>query len=253
MLWHTEPVFSFCLHPPQKLLEGGHQGQEQIQQVLAETVQLVHQTVGRGAGGLIAPGPLPRAGAEGARLVGVRAVAGAPLVAVAPMGGAGGAAVRAGTGVLGAVLRFVLVVLQITFHHLLIPPGARTVPEEEGVEVGVGIRAGGVPGQKPVEPDPVHNIQHDKQLKKAPGIDWTNMLLGAAGNKLSMTGSGLVLMTKNSMTSEFALVKKVTRNARENTIKLDQILEHNQIYVEKEDYDFVWNYITSRCKKAKIR
>lgn len=79
------------------------------------------------------------------------------------------------------------------------------------------------------------------------------MFLGTAGNRMSMTGSGLVLMTKNSITSEFALVKKVTRNARKNTIKLDQILEHNQIYVEKEDYDFVWNYITSRCKKAKIR
>lgn len=98
----------------------------------------------------------------------------------------------------------------------------------------------------------VTHIQQDKQFKKAQGIAWTNMFLGAAGNKLSMTGSGLVLMTKNSMTSEFALVKKVTRNAGRNTIKLDQILEHNQIYVEKEDYDFVWNYITSRCKKAKV-
>ena len=99
----------------------------------------------------------------------------------------------------------------------------------------------------------VTHIQQDKQFNKAQGIAWINMFLGTAGNKLSMTGSGLVLMTKNSMTSEFALVKKVTRNARRNTIKLDQILGHNQIYVEKEDYDFVWNYITSRCEKAKIR
>lgn len=99
----------------------------------------------------------------------------------------------------------------------------------------------------------VTHIQQEKQFKKAQGIAWINMFLGVAGNNPSMTGSGLVLMTKNSMTSKFDRVKKVTSNVKRNTIKLDQLLAHNQIYVAKEDYDFVWNYITSRCEKAKIK
>lgn len=99
----------------------------------------------------------------------------------------------------------------------------------------------------------VTHIQQEKQFKKAQGIAWLNMFLGAAGNKPSMTGSGLVLMTRDSTTSDFAGVKKVTFIARRNTIKLDQPLSHNQIYVNKSDWEFVKDYILKRCKSAKIK
>lgn len=54
----------------------------------------------------------------------------------------------------------------------------------------------------------VTHIQQDKQFKKAQGIAWLNMFLGVKGNNLSMTGHGLVMMTKNSMESKFDRVKK---------------------------------------------
>ena len=99
----------------------------------------------------------------------------------------------------------------------------------------------------------VTHIQQDKQFKKAQGIAWLNMFLGAAGNNLSMTGHGLVLMTKNAMTSEFVRVKKVTCIVNRNTIKLDQPLTHNQIYVDKADWEFVRDYIVKHCVSAKIK
>ena len=99
----------------------------------------------------------------------------------------------------------------------------------------------------------VTHIQQDKQFKKAQGIAWLNMFLGVAGNKPGMTGRGLALMTKNSMTSDFATVKKVTCKANRSTIKLDQPFNHNQVYVDKADWEFVRDYITKRCKSAKIK
>lgn len=99
----------------------------------------------------------------------------------------------------------------------------------------------------------ITHIQQDKQFKKAQGIAWMNMYLGAAGNKPGMTGRGLLLMTKNSMDSKFASVKKVTCIPNRNTIKLDQPLSHNQIYIDKADWDFVSDYIVKRCVSAKIK
>lgn len=99
----------------------------------------------------------------------------------------------------------------------------------------------------------VIHIQQDKQFKKAQGIAWINMFLGAAGNKSGMTGRGLALMTKNSTSSEFARVKKVTFKPSRNTIKLDQPFAHNQVYVDNADWEFVRDYIEKRCKSAKIK
>lgn len=99
----------------------------------------------------------------------------------------------------------------------------------------------------------VTHIQQDKQFKKAQGIAWINMFLGAADNNFSMTGRGLSLMTRNSMTSEFVRVKKVTFKSKRNTIKLNELFSHNQIYVDKSDFEFVKDYIEKRCISAKIK
>jgi hypothetical protein len=36
-----------------------------------------------------------------------------------------------------------------------------------------------------------------------------------------------------------------------NTIKVNEPLSKNQVYVEKEDFDFVYNYILARCPMVK--
>lgn len=99
----------------------------------------------------------------------------------------------------------------------------------------------------------IRHIQQDKQFKKAQGIAWVNMFLGAAGNNISMTGHGMALKTRNTMSSDFAFVKKVTCITKRNTIKPDELFAHNQIYIEQADWEFVRDYIVKRCVSAKIK
>ena len=47
--------------------------------------------------------------------------------------------------------------------------------------------------------------------------------------------------------SEFAKVKKVKAYPNKNLIKVNGVLDHNQVYVLKEDFEFVEKYIISRC------
>lgn len=90
------------------------------------------------------------------------------------------------------------------------------------------------------------HLQQPKQFKKAQGVAWLTMLAGRSGQ-------GLLISSKNALSSDFSYVRSVKGLPRRNTIKLSEVLSHNQVYVEKEDFDFVWSYITSRCEKAKIR
>ena len=51
------------------------------------------------------------------------------------------------------------------------------------------------------------------------------------------------------MYSEFGKVRSVKACRRRNLIKVNEVLNHNQVYAEKEDFDFVLNYISSRVPK----
>lgn len=99
----------------------------------------------------------------------------------------------------------------------------------------------------------IEHIQQEKQFTKAQGIAWLTMLAGAAANQPGRVGGGMLMATKNSSSSTFRNVKSVVSLRSLHTIKVNSLFSKNQIYVEAADYDFVWNYITTRCPKAKIR
>lgn len=61
----------------------------------------------------------------------------------------------------------------------------------------------------------IRHIHMNKQFKKAEAMGWLTALIGAASGHL-------------------------------HTIKLDGLLNHNQIYANGEDYDFVVEYIKER-------
>jgi hypothetical protein len=46
-------------------------------------------------------------------------------------------------------------------------------------------------------------------------------------------------------------VRKVKRRRWMHLIKVNQLLDRNQVYVRKEDYDFVYDFIKSHCPKVK--
>ena len=99
----------------------------------------------------------------------------------------------------------------------------------------------------------ITHTQQNKQFKKAQAISWLTVFTGAAKDNIGAMGSGLLAGSKQKMTSEFKNVKTVIGLKKQNTIKVNQLLSKNQVYVKPEDYDFVFDYIASRCKKAKIK
>lgn len=92
----------------------------------------------------------------------------------------------------------------------------------------------------------IRHIQMEKQYKKAQAIGWFTAMAGAAAGKPGMAGTGLLAATKNEQATEFIKVKRMRSFRAFHTIKLDSLLNHNQVYAQPEDYDFVLEYISKR-------
>lgn len=97
----------------------------------------------------------------------------------------------------------------------------------------------------------IRHIQMEKQYKKAQALGWLTAMAGVAAGKPGVMGTGLLAATKNEQATEFSKVKRLRTFRAFHTIKLDSPLNHNQIYAEPEDYDFVLNYISKRIPKDK--
>ena len=98
----------------------------------------------------------------------------------------------------------------------------------------------------------VTHAQQGKQYDKAQAVSRITVLAGAANHDPRAMGTGFLAASRRTMTSAFKNVSRVIGQKRRGTIRVNQLFAKNQIYVKPEDYDFVWNYITARCKKAKI-
>ena len=90
--------------------------------------------------------------------------------------------------------------------------------------------------------------QMDSQFQKMQAINWLTFMAGAVSGNYSMMGLSINNSVRSSMTSEYVNVRKVIPKKRLNTIKVNELLEHNQIYVCDEDFDFVLDYLKSHCK-----
>ena len=97
----------------------------------------------------------------------------------------------------------------------------------------------------------VAHIQMPRQFKKAQAMGLIAALVGAVGGSPTTAGAGLLAASRNSSISVFANVKKVKGYRKRNLIKVNQMLNKNQVYVSDEDFDFVYDFIKSRCPNAK--
>ena len=97
----------------------------------------------------------------------------------------------------------------------------------------------------------VKHIQVPRQFKKAQALGALTALAGVAAHRPTAAGAGLLAAGKNSSTSEFKLVRSVRAHRRLHVIKVNQLLNRNQIYVPDEDFDFVYDWIKSRCTNVK--
>ena len=97
----------------------------------------------------------------------------------------------------------------------------------------------------------ISQTQAPEQFKKAQKLGKITAAVGAGRGNFTTAGAGMLAASKQSSISEFSKVRKVKPRRWLNVIKVNQPFEHNQVYVPKEDLDFVYNYIRSRCIKAK--
>ncbi len=97
----------------------------------------------------------------------------------------------------------------------------------------------------------VKHIQLPRQFKKAQALGLLTALVGVASKRPTTAGAGLLSAARNSSTSEFRLVRSVKARRRLNVIKVNQLLNRNQVYVPDEDFDFVYDWIKSRCTNVK--
>lgn len=92
----------------------------------------------------------------------------------------------------------------------------------------------------------IRHIHMNKQFKKTEAMGWLTALIGAVSGRPGISGTGLLAATKQETVTEFSKVKKMKVLRGLHTIKLDGLLNHNQIYANGEDYDFVVEYIKER-------
>ncbi|ETP72688.1 hypothetical protein UYO_1287 [Lachnospiraceae bacterium JC7] len=104
-----------------------------------------------------------------------------------------------------------------------------------------------------MDEEKVVHIQMQSQFKKTEAIGWLTAMVGIASGRAGAIGTGILAATRNTSTSDFINVRKVIGNRWMHVIKVNKLLDHNQIYVEPSDYDFVFRYISDRCVNAKVR
>ena len=89
------------------------------------------------------------------------------------------------------------------------------------------------------------------QFKKAQALGWLSAMAGLVTGNLSAAGAGMLAASRDSMYSEFAKVRAVIPKRGFHTIKVNGRLQHNQVYAEDADYDFVLNFIQQHTPQAK--
>ncbi len=92
----------------------------------------------------------------------------------------------------------------------------------------------------------INHTQIPWQAKRAEGISMGATAAGVAGGGFGAVSAGAAA-SRTSMYTEFAKVKKIKVYPRRNLIKLNETLEHNQVYCEKEDLEFVLAFIREHC------
>lgn len=96
------------------------------------------------------------------------------------------------------------------------------------------------------EKELVHQM-YGKNLKKSKLIGQLAMMAGAASGRVGTIGTGMMAKSRTSMTTELKHVRRLIPHRWMNTIKVNQLLSKNRVYMKKEDFDFVYNFLCEHC------
>lgn len=93
-------------------------------------------------------------------------------------------------------------------------------------------------------------MQREREYNRKIGI--LSMLVGMFTKNVGQVGTGFYVSTLANIYSSFDKVTSVRTDRKHDLINVNYVTLNNQVYADKEDYDFVFEYIVSHCPKAKI-
>ena len=100
----------------------------------------------------------------------------------------------------------------------------------------------------------VRHIQQPKQFTKAQGIAWmASFARAAGGNPIAGIGQGLLISSNNEKNTTFDAVRSVRVMRTFRTIKVNELINRNQVYAEPGDFDFVTDFILSHVPQTAKR
>lgn len=99
------------------------------------------------------------------------------------------------------------------------------------------------------EKEVVHQ-QMPNTVKKGQLIGALTILAGLASGRPGTVGTGILAQSRMSMISTLADVERLIPCRRMNLIKVNQRFAKNRIYVNDEDFDFVYNFLLTNCNKS---
>jgi hypothetical protein len=93
--------------------------------------------------------------------------------------------------------------------------------------------------------------QEAAQFDRARKLGLLTAIVGMFAKKPAMVGQGMVVASRSTSTSDFANVRRIKPRRHIELIKVNKLLDRNQVYVPKEDFDFVEDFIRKHCPQAR--
>jgi len=93
--------------------------------------------------------------------------------------------------------------------------------------------------------------QMPNTVKKGQLIGALTILAGLASGRPGAVGTGVLAQSRLSMTSTLAHVERLISCRKMNLIKVNERFEKNRVYVNTEDFDFVYDFLLTHCTHLK--
>ena len=93
--------------------------------------------------------------------------------------------------------------------------------------------------------------QEAAQVKRAQKLGLLTVLVGIFAKRPTTVGAGMLAASRSTSTSDFPNVRRIKPRRALELIKVNKLLDRNQVYVHREDFDFVLDYIRQHCPKAR--
>ena len=100
-----------------------------------------------------------------------------------------------------------------------------------------------------MDDDGIDHIQI--KTDKAKALDALTMLAGSATGNYTLKGIGSLNASGGSLYSSFRNVRKIKADRKKGVIALNGRLLRNQVYVDDENFDFVYQFIREHCPNAR--